>query len=178
MSTPSRLVLDTKWFRVVAAPQKQGEPYYMLELQDYVTVVAVTGTRDVLFVRQFRPVVERETIELPSGHIEADELPEGAARRELLEETGYLAPHLELLGTLVPDVGRLRNRMWCYFARDVMPSDAAHEREPGVTVMAIPEHEALGRAGDGTIDHALNLAALFLALTKGKLTLPAPASGS
>src|SRR4029077_6028609 len=98
------------------APQSSGAPYYMLTLPDYVTVIALTSARDVLLVRPFRPVGQGETIELPSGHLEANESPEDAARRELLEETGFLAPKLELLGTLVSDGGRLGERVWGYFA--------------------------------------------------------------
>ena len=171
MTAESQLLLDTGWFRVVARPQEQGEPYYMLELADYVAVVALTPARQVLFVHQYRPVVQRQTMELPSGHVEPRESPEAAARRELLEETGFDAPRLELLGTLVPDVGRLANRMWCYFAPDVTPSREAHEREPGVTVVEVSEREALRRVTDGTIDHALNLAVLLLAVTAGKMAM-------
>jgi len=170
MTADPQLVLDTKWFRVVARAQPQGEPYYMLELQDYVSVLAVTTARQVLLVRQFRPVVQRQTLELPSGHVEAGELPEDAARRELLEETGYVAHQMELLGTLVPDVGRLANRMWCYFAADVTLSLGTPEREPGVSVVELPERDALRCVSDGTIDHALNLATLLLALTRGRLS--------
>jgi 8-oxo-dGTP pyrophosphatase MutT (NUDIX family) len=165
-----RQLFGTKWFRVVAAPQPDGEPYYMLELPDYVSVVAMTPERELLLVKQYRPVVGRVTLELPSGHVEPNETPEQAARRELLEETGFEAGALDLLGTLVPDVGRLANRMWCYFANDVRPSLARHERESGVTVVVLPEHDALRRAADGTIDHALNLAPLFLAAASGRFS--------
>jgi len=164
-----RVMLDTRWFKVIARPQPHGDAYYMLELADYVSVVAMTPSRELLLVRQFRPVVDRETLELPSGHIEPHEAPEDAARRELLEETGHVAGRVELLGTLVPDVGRLANRMWCYFAGDARPSSEAHEREPGVSLVSLPEREALRAASDGTIDHALNLATLFLAVSIGKL---------
>jgi ADP-ribose pyrophosphatase len=174
MTGDPQRVLDTKWFSVVAKPQQNAEPYYVVELLDYVSIVALTPAREVLFVRQYRPVVERHTIELPSGHVEERESPEDAARRELLEETGYVAEQLELLGTLVPDVGRLANRMWCYFAPDVRPSEGHHEREAGVSVVVLPEPEAIARAEDGTIDHALNLAPLFLALVRGKLSLNHP----
>jgi ADP-ribose pyrophosphatase len=171
VTADARLVFETPWFRVVAKEQLNADPYYMLELPDYVAVVALTPARHVLFVRQFRPVVERYTLELPSGHVENDESPEDAARRELLEETGFVAPRLELLGTLVPDVGRLANRMWCYFAPDVSLSAGTPQREEGVSVIELPEREALRGAGDGTMDHALHLAALLLALTAGKMFL-------
>ena len=169
MTADRRVMLDTKWFRVVATAQQDGDPYYMLELQDYVSVVALTPARHILFVRQFRPVVQRHTLELPSGHIEEGESPEAAARRELLEETGFDAPHLELLGTLVPDVGRLANRLWCYFASGVTPNDRAPVREAGVSAIELSERDALKCVSDGTIDHALNLAALLLAVTAGRI---------
>jgi ADP-ribose pyrophosphatase len=165
------VVFETRYFKVVALAQPDGDPYYMLELPDYVCVVALTAARHVLFVRQFRPIVRQQTIELPSGHIEKDESPEDAARRELLEETGFVAPRLELLGTLIPDVGRLGNRMWCFFAPDVTPCEGTPEREEGVSVIELPEHEALGCAADGRMDHALHLGALMLALTGRKLFL-------
>jgi ADP-ribose diphosphatase len=166
-------VFETPWFQVVARDQPPADPYYFLRLPDYVSVVALTPAREIVLVRQFRPVVERQTLELPSGHVDRQESPEDAARRELLEETGFAGPRMELLGTLVPDVGRLANRMWCYFASDVHPSEAPHEREAGVTVVVLPEQEALRRAATGAIDHALNLAPLFLALAAGKLSLAA-----
>jgi ADP-ribose pyrophosphatase len=171
VSADRRTVFETPWLKVVAEPRPGGDPYYMLELPDYVSVVAMTPSREILLVRQFRPVVERQTLELPSGHVEELESPEDAARRELLEETGFVAERLELLGTLVPDVGRLANRMWCYFAPDVRPSEHLHQREDGVTLVVLPEQEALRCAADGTIDHALNLAPLFLALSSGRLNL-------
>jgi len=171
MTALRKPVFDTKWFRVVEESQESGDPFYMLELPDYVSVIALTPRRELLLVRQHRPVAGRETLELPSGHVDSGEQPEAAARRELLEETGFDAPNLELLGTLIPDVGRLANRLWCYFAADVRPSTSRHEREPGVALVQLPEREALQRATDGTIDHALNLAPLFLALATGRLSL-------
>lgn len=179
MTGRSEIVIDTRWFKLVAKRQANDDPYYMLELPDYVSVLAMTAGREILLVQQFRQVVDRETLELPSGHVEDRETPEDAARRELLEETGFEAPHLDLLGTLVPDVGRLANRMWCYFARDARPSRSAHDRERGVRVVVLSERDALRCAADGTIDHALNLAPFFLAVASGRLTLnhiPSPST--
>jgi ADP-ribose pyrophosphatase len=167
----TRSVFQTRWFQVVERAQGEAEPYYMLELPDYVSVVALTPSREIVLVRQFRPVVDRETLELPSGHVDNGEAPEDAARRELIEETAFVAPHLELLGTLVPDVGRLANRMWCYFAGDVYLTQQSHVSEEGVSVVLLSEREALRQAVTGGIDHALNLATLYLAIATGKLSL-------
>jgi ADP-ribose pyrophosphatase len=167
----ARSVLETPWFTVIAQSLPDGKPYYMLELPDYVSIVATTADQQLLLVRQYRPVVERYTIELPSGHVDPGESPEEAARRELLEETGYVAGPMHFLGALVPDVGRLANRMWCYFARDVVPSTSPVPREEGLTVLEAPMQDALAYAADGRIDHALNLAPLFLAVAQRKLAI-------
>jgi hypothetical protein len=83
-----------------------------------------------------------------------------------------VAATVELLGVLAPDVGRLTNRMWCYFASDVRPAAGDVRREEGIGLIQASAAETLAMAMDGRIDHALNLAALFLAVGKRKLSLP------
>ncbi|HEY3044890.1 MAG TPA: NUDIX hydrolase [Vicinamibacterales bacterium] len=163
------VVFASPWCRLLAEPQASGDPYYMLDVPDYVGVVARTRDGRIMLVRQHRPAIGRDVIELPSGHVNPGEVPEQAARRELLEETGMVAHDVELLGVLAPDVGRLTNRMWCYFAPDVTPHPGAVEIEEGITVLDVSERELLQMATDGRLDHALNLAVLFLAISKQRL---------
>ncbi len=162
------VVFDSPWCRLLSEPMPDGQPYYMIDVNDYVAVVAVTASGHLVLVRQHRPVVGRGTVELPSGQVDPGETAEQAGRRELLEETGMVAGDMELLGVLVPDVGRLTNRMWCYFAAGVTPA-TGHVDEPGIVVEQVTEAEALDMATDGRMDHALNLAVLFLAMRKGRL---------
>jgi len=172
-SSVQRTVLfSSPWCRLVSETHADGKPYYMLDVADYVAVVARTRDGRILLVRQHRPVVGHDSIELPSGHVDPGETPEAAARRELREETGAIAHDVELLGTLVPDIGRLTNRMWCYFADNVTVTSAEHvEEADGVTRLDVAEAEALAMAADGRIEHALNVAVLYLAVSKRKLTL-------
>jgi ADP-ribose pyrophosphatase len=163
------VVFSSPWCRLLEQPLADGQPYYMLDVSDYAAVVARTADGHLVLVRQHRPVVGRDTIELPSGHVDPGQTPEEAARRELLEETGMVAGELELLGVLLPDVGRLTNRMWCYFADDVTPASGHIAIDEGITVLLVPERDAMAMATDGRIDHALNLAALFLAASKRRL---------
>ncbi len=62
-----------------------------------VVMVAVTPTNSVLLERQFRPPLGRDVIELPAGLVDPGETMEAAARRELIEETGWSAKELQFL---------------------------------------------------------------------------------
>ena len=69
----------------------------------------------------------------------------------------------------VSDIGRLTNRMWCYFAADATIVTDRVDVEEGITRLSVTEQEALAMAADGRMEHALNLAALFLAVSKRRL---------
>lgn len=62
-----------------------------------VVMVAVTPDRKVVLEKQFRPPMGRDVIELPAGLVEPGEPMEAAAKRELIEETGWAAQKLEFL---------------------------------------------------------------------------------
>ena len=82
------------------------------------------------------------------------------------------AADLELLGVLAPDVGRLTNRMWCYFASGVTAAAGSAPTEDGITLIQAQAGDVLAMALDGRMEHALDLAALFLAVSRRKLTPP------
>jgi len=62
-----------------------------------VVMVAVTPDRNVILEKQFRPPMGRDVIELPAGLVEPGESMEKAAKRELIEETGWAAQKLDFL---------------------------------------------------------------------------------
>jgi ADP-ribose pyrophosphatase len=71
---------------------------------DAVLILAVTSEQKILLVEQYRIAVHTRTIELPAGIIgdepgDANESQAAAARRELLEETGYAAERMVLITT-------------------------------------------------------------------------------
>ena len=170
--TTEEVVLDTKWFQVVARrPPAFSEPHYSLRTRDYVAIVALNPRGEFLLVRQFRPAVWETTLELPSGHVEQGQTPEQAARTELLEETGHEAERFDLLGDFSPDTGRLGNRMWCFFAGNALPTgDAAYEPEAGIDSVLYKGtlRDLLREKG---FYSALNCAALFAAVVQGKLKI-------
>lgn len=165
--TSRSVELSTPWFDLISKRMSDGgPPHYSLRMLDYVSVIALTGERQLVMVRQYRPAVECYTLELPSGHVEADETPEQSARRELAEETGYAADRMELLGTLLSDTGRNENRLWCYLARPAAPLAGSYLPEPGIEVVLVKRNALHGLICRGEFNHALNLAVLLMAIAK------------
>ena len=166
-------VFSTPWFKVVAKSvqeRKQDEPHYCVEMADYVSVLAMTKERQVVLVRQYRPTVEKSTLEFPSGYVEKGESPEEAAKRELFEETGYSAPKMELLGSLWPDTGRLSNQIWTYLALNAIAPDSMWEQESGVEVVLLSPKELMQKIRTSDFKLALHYAVLFLASAKQGLS--------
>ena len=162
-------VFSTPWFNIEAKTVNGIEsPYYALTLLDYVSILAITDDAEVLIVKQYRPVIEEQTFEMPSGHIEEGQTPEEAARRELLEETGYEAKDLELLGVLNPDLGRLSNKLWCFFASNVIKREDLYLEE-GIELLKCSMDQLMNFIKEGKLNHAMNVALLFLAAQKKKL---------
>ena len=77
--------------------------FFILESSPWVNIIALTGDQQVLLVRQFRHGTGEVTLEIPGGLVERGDTPIDAARREMLEETGYSSPVMRLLGTVHPN---------------------------------------------------------------------------
>lgn len=161
------IVFSTPWFDVEAKTLKSEKlsPYYAINMSDYVTILALTNNNEILFVKQYRPVLEKYTLELPSGHVEPSQTPEQAAQAELLEETGYKAEKLELLGCINSDPGRLSNKLWCFFTNRIQKLDV-QQIEQGIEVYSIPLKDVHKYIEQEAVNHSMNLVTFFLAREK------------
>jgi len=104
---------EGKWLRLL----RRGRWVYAERTNEgglAVIIIAATPERRVIFVEQFRVPVGAKTIEMPAGivgDVHAGESLELAAERELLEETGWQAAHLEVLMTGPTSAGMSNERV-------------------------------------------------------------------
>ena len=92
------------------------EVFHAFRQNDYVHVLTMTRQGTLIVVRQYRPVIERWTLEFPGGLRDPGEQPDAAAARELREETGFAAVEMIPLVECHADVGRLSNKFFGFFA--------------------------------------------------------------
>jgi len=93
-----------------------------------VVVLPVFEDGRVLLIRQYRHTVGNFLWELVAGRKEPKETPVAAARRELVEETGYRAKRLRKLLHVIPTPGFVNEWMWI-FAAEGLSEGAAHPEE-------------------------------------------------
>jgi ADP-ribose pyrophosphatase len=144
------------------AAHRDLETYHGIAGNDYVCMVAVTRDGRVPLVRQFRPIIERYTWELPAGTIDAGESPAESGIRELKEETGFVCstPPVDL-GRFAADTGRLE--IWAHgFFFPAVEKDRDWAPEPDVECALFSPHEIPGLIQKGEFPHLMHVAYLYL----------------
>ncbi|SCT03364.1 NUDIX hydrolase [Staphylococcus caeli] len=84
-----------------------------------VAVCALTPEQKVILVEQFRKPAEKPLLEIPAGKLEKGEARELAAKRELEEETGYIAEDLEVITEMYGSPGFSNEKITIYLAKDL-----------------------------------------------------------
>lgn len=83
-------------------------------------VVPVTEDGKILMVSQYRNALERYTLEIPAGGLNAGESTAAAAARELEEETGYASKDLEILLSIRTTVAFCNEKIDIYVAKNLV----------------------------------------------------------
>lgn len=165
----TRLIYTNPWMTVredrVLRPDGQEGIYGVMEARPATGAVALTDAQEVWLVGQWRYPTHNYSWEIIQGGADPGELPEEAARRELLEEAGLVGAEWELLGGEV----HLSNcitaeRAYIYLVRGLSlvsaPTPEATER---LQLRRVPLREALRRVDSGEIVDAVSVIGLLRA---------------
>lgn len=124
-------------------------------------IVPVTSEGRIVLVRQYRHPVGEYIIEVPAGTLKPGEDPESCARRELEEETGYVADELIHLITIYPSPGYSSERLYIYLAMGLRRGTQSLEMDEDLSTLELDLEEALEAIRRGEIRDAKTIAALL-----------------
>ena len=125
-------------------------------------VVPVTEEGKILMVRQYRNALDRYTLEIPAGALDAEDEPGiDCASRELEEETGYRSDNLEWLITLRTTVAFCNERIEVYVAKNLIPSKQHLDEDEYVDVKAYTVEELKNKIFAGEIQDSKTIAAIL-----------------
>jgi len=116
--------VQDKWLSLRADTCKMPDgqivkPFYVFEYSPWVNVVAITKNQEVVLVEQYRHGIQKTVLELPGGSMDSEDIsPLVAAKRELLEESGYTTNNFVKTGTISRNSSSHINLIHCFLATD------------------------------------------------------------
>lgn len=169
----SELVFEHKWYTLrrdhVELPNGlEMDDYFVSVRPDVAITFPITEDGHVLFVRQYKHAAGGIFIELPGGVLDPHETnPLEAAKRELLEETGYTSDEVEPLLEVIDNPTKDTNRAFYFLARNVreVASQDLDESEH-IEVLKVPLQEVEELVLSGKVNVSGSVALCLLALRK------------
>ncbi len=132
-----------------------------------VVVLAVDDTSNpqdptIILIRQYRHAAGQFLLELPAGRINPGEAPLAAAKREMIEETGFRAKRWTLLTKYFASPGFLGEWMQIYLAEDIREGTATPEEDEHIELVRIPLSHAMELIANNNIHDGKTLIGLSL----------------
>lgn len=160
------------WIRVLQEKVKLPDgrivdDYHRIDLPDFVIVYPELPDGRVLVERQYKHGPRHMVLTLPAGAIDPGEAPLAAARRELLEETGYSAPEWHALGSYTANGNYGCGCAHIFLARGcTRTAEPTSEDLEHTTLLQLTGEELLRSATGGRVELIGNVAAVMLAAAK------------
>lgn len=139
----------------------------IMEYSTWACIIGITKKQEVILIKQYRHGTGKVIWEIPGGVVDPGETPLEAAKRELLEESGYSGTNWIKTGLTSPNPDTHTNLMHTFLALNIekvatQTLDANEEIE----VFPIPLDEVISMALNGDLPQAMHVSALFFALAQ------------
>ena len=149
--------------RVIEPSGKEGVRDVVLH-PGAVSIVAMPSPEEIVLIRQYRHATGEALIELPAGTLEVGEDPVDTARRELEEETGYVASKMTHRATYYTTPGFTNELMYLYEASGLELRQQRLEDDEAIDVVLTRLEDARTWIQEGKIRDAKTLVGLMMIL--------------
>ena len=167
----SKVVYDGKIFTVtkdnIVCPNGQDAIREIVHHRGGVAILFKVDDK-FIFEKQYRYALQEEIIEMPAGKLEKGETPLEAAKRELLEETGYRPLEMIHLGDSYPTPGYSSEVIHLYYCPKAVKEERHLDQDENIELIYLTLEEIEQMIADGKIKDSKSVAAIYLYKTKAK----------
>ena len=155
-------IFTARWRRATSPRTGEEHDVIILTPPNWVNVVAITPSSEVVLIEQYRHGADEVLLEVPGGQLEPGESPIAAGARELREETGFAGELGALIGAVFPNPAFLSNRCSTVVIRNAQPVEAQKlDDGEDIEVRLVPLADIPALVRSGKITHALVIAAFY-----------------
>jgi 8-oxo-dGTP pyrophosphatase MutT (NUDIX family) len=173
----SEIIFSDPWIKLrcefVEQPGVGIRPYSVIELKGGVGVVAINEQSQILMVGQYRHPVKRYSWEIPKGgfddFVQSNRNPLATAKRELKEETGYIASEWNVLSIVHTLLGSTNDEVFLFCARNMVTGQRQPEKVEDLTVRWVSVKEFWEMVSKLDITDATSIAAVGICVRLGFL---------
>lgn len=129
-----------------------------------VTIIAHPDPSKIVLIKQFRYPIGKTIWEVPAGTLKQGEIPLEAAKRELKEETGYIANSWKHLGIVYPLPGYSTEILYFFSATDLVDDEQNLDPDENIEAKIFDLKQVWQMIKDGEVRDGKTIAAVSLVM--------------
>jgi len=161
-----KLVFDGKLLKLktgrVLFPNGYDAYLEVVEHPGAALIVPFLSKDKIIMLKQYRPVIDSYIYELPAGTLEKNETHLNCAKREIIEETGYMAGRVKKIGMIFPAPGYTTENILIFRADKLKRTDVRPEEDEVIDIEVMDKKKVRKLIKSGRIVDAKTICALRL----------------
>ncbi len=143
-------------------PNGKKRLYSIVERQPVVVIFPLDHSLKLYLISQYRYLFKKKILEAVAGHMDKNEIPLEAAKRELKEETGITAFQWEEIARVESSASVIRSKLHLFIARDLEKGQASPSESEQIELVKLSINDAVKKVLIGEINNASTMIGILL----------------